>query len=143
MKCKIILSPEREEEILIYAHEKTPLIEKIEALAKSDDQPTLFGYSDDSATRLSPAEICCVAIEGGRLYAYTATQKLLLKQRLYEVEAILDNGFVKINQSCLVKIDQIKQFKTSIGGALTVTLSNGFCDYVSRRQLKIVKERIF
>ena len=49
---------------------------------------------------------------------------------------------MKINQSCLVRVDKIKRFHSSIGGSLMVTLEGGYRDYISRRQLKIVKERI-
>jgi len=42
-----------------------------------------------------------------------------------------------------VKVDElIKKFDVSFGGALTVIFKNGYTDYVSRRQMKIVKERI-
>ena len=50
--------------------------------------------------------------------------------------------FLKINQSCLVRVDAIERFSASIGGALSVHLKGGFKDYVSRRQMRSVKERM-
>ena len=50
--------------------------------------------------------------------------------------------FVKLNQSCLANIKQIKEFKASIGGSVMVIFQNGYKDYISRRELKNVKERI-
>jgi DNA-binding LytR/AlgR family response regulator len=61
---------------------------------------------------------------------------------MYTVEEQLGGRFVKINQSCTVNVDKIERFDVSIGGALRVTLKNGFRDHVSRRQLKAVKERM-
>ena len=62
--------------------------------------------------------------------------------RLYQLEELLDASFVKINQSSIVNVKKIERFEASIGGALLVILQNGHRDYVSRRQVKAVKERI-
>jgi hypothetical protein len=71
----------------------------------------------------------------------TGAETLQLKQRLYEIEKVLPETFVKINQSCLCNIRKISKFGASLGGSLTVILKNGYKDYVSRRQIKAVKER--
>ena len=39
-------------------------------------------------------------------------------------------------------VEQIKEFKASIGGSVMVIFQNGYKDYISRRELKNVKERI-
>ena len=62
--------------------------------------------------------------------------------RLYQLEELLPSDFLKINQSCLVNIEKIKRFDSSIGASLRVMLDDGDRDYVSRRQLKTVKERL-
>ena len=81
-------------------------------------------------------------VEEGKTYAVTEKGKYLLKLRLYQLEERLGEDFLKINQSCIVNVDMIESFKTSLGGSLMVTLKGGFRDYVSRRQLKTVKEKI-
>ena len=140
MKCTTVIDPSREEEVCIYAHERTPLIDELERLAGA--AATLIGYREGSIATLSPAEICCVTTEQGRVFAHTAQQKWQLRTRLYALEAELGQGFIRINQSCLVNRTHIVRFETAIGGALRVLLTNGYRDYVSRRQLKTVKERI-
>ena len=55
---------------------------------------------------------------------------------------MLGDDYLKINQSCIVNIKAIKQFDVSLGGSLMISLKNGYRDYVSRRQVKAVKERI-
>ena len=92
--------------------------------------------------KLSLQEIYCFTIEGKKLYALTENEKLLIKQRLYQIEELTDNDFLKINQSTIINIRKIKRFDTSLSGSLLVVLKNGYKDYVSRRQLKFVKERI-
>ena len=141
MKCKIIIDQTQEEEVLIIAHARTSLVEEIEELVR-DNAAELFGYTETEIVRLRPEEIVCFSVEDGKVFALTDTQKLRIKQRLYVLEELLDERFIKINQSCIANVKKIRKFEASFGGALTVIFKNGHRDYVSRRQMKIVKERI-
>ena len=141
MKCTVVIDKSREEEIIVYLKEPRSIARKVEELAESDDTE-LIGYGERSTVVLKSVDIFAVFVEDGKTYAYTKNEKLRLKQRLYTLEEKLGREFVKINQSCLVRVDSIVCFDASFGGALTVTLKNGYRDYVSRRQLRIVKERI-
>ena len=140
MKCTTVIDPSREEELLIYAHERTALVKALEELAS--ERPELIGYGEGSFTTLTAAEIYCICVENGKLFALTEHEKWQLRERLYVLERLLGADFIKIHQSCLVNRNKIARFETSIGGALLVRLTNGYKDYVSRRQLKTVKERI-
>ena len=141
MKLRIVIDKEKEEQILIYAHEKTPLIESIERLIEND-APYLTGYSEVGATVLSPDEVYCFISENGKTYALTEKEKLVIKSRLYIIESTLGNGFVRLNQSCIANTNKIKRFEADIYGSLMVIFKNGYKDYVSRRQVKSVKERL-
>lgn len=141
MKCKTIIDKTREEEVLICAHARTPLVEEIEELVLGH-ATELFGYTETEIVSLRPEEIVCFSVEDGKVYALTENQKLRVKQRLYVLEEFLDGRFIKINQSCIANVKKIKKFEASFAGALTVIFKNGHRDYVSRRQMKIVKERI-
>ncbi len=141
MKYSINFDKEREEEVIIFAHERSELVEKLEALLQSS--PTeLIGYRADEIVKINPDTTSCFIVEDGRTYALTQRGRYQLKLRLYQIEEKLSDGFVKINQSCIVNIKMIESFKTSLGGSLMVTLKGGYRDYISRRQLRIVKERI-
>ena len=107
-----------------------------------DSPAELVGYRGDEIVRILPAEVLCFSVEDTKTYAVTEKGKYLLKLRLYQLEERVGASFVKINQSCLVNVEKIESFKTSLGGSLMVTLKGGYRDYVSRRQLKAVKERI-
>ena len=140
MKYRLIIEPDREEEIVIYAKRRNELVDKIEALLNADEE--LVGYLEQSIIRLNREDIYCVMVEDSKVYAQTEKEKYLLKLRLYQLEERFSEDFLKINQSCLVNVSKIKRFDSSIGGSLMVVLKNGYRDYVSRRQLKTVKERI-
>ena len=141
MKYKIYIDGEREEEILIYAHERNALIDRIEELILRQ-QRDIIAYGDGGAVRLTEDEIFCFVVEVGRVLALTERERLQLKIRLYQLEERFSDRFVKINQSCLVSVDKIVRFDASIGGSLMVTLKNGYKDYISRRQMRAVKDRI-
>ena len=141
MKLRIVIDKNRDEEILIYAHEKTALICDIEQLVNNDSFD-LTGYGETETIKLNLNEICCFITEENKVYALTEKGKYRLKSRLYQIEKNLNDNFVKINQSCIANIKKIDKFKASVGGALTVIFKNGYEDYVSRRNLKSVKERL-
>ena len=141
MKLRIVIDKNRDEQILIYAHEKTALICDIEQLVNNDSFD-LTGYGETETIKLNLYEICCFITEENKVYALTEKGKYRLKSRLYQIEKNLNDNFVKINQSCIANIKKIDKFKASVGGALTVIFKNGYEDYVSRRNLKNVKERL-
>lgn len=141
MKLSVIYDKNREEEIIVVAHEKTKLIEDIEKMITLQNN-MLIGFRENNIVPFDIEETICFQIEGNKLYAHLNDGKVMLKNRLYEIEEKLDGKYLKINQSCIVKVEQIKSFEASIAGALMVTLKNGYRDYVSRRQVKAVKERM-
>ena len=138
MKCTVILNPNREEEILIYAHERSRLIEQIEQMAS----PKWVGYREQVSVVLNPADVDCFIVEDGKIQAVTNEGKFHVRARLYQLEEKLSDSFVKINQSCLANMNRIARFEVSFGASLTVIFKNGYRDFVSRRQVKQVKERL-
>ena len=140
MKCTLIITDDHEEEVVIYAREKTQLIEDIENLIK-DNAFELIGYSGYEAVNLRTDEVVCFLVEEGKVYAITDKDRFRLKCRLYQLEETLPEDFVKINQSCIANIKKIERFDTSVSGTLLIKFKNGYKDYVSRRQMKAVKER--
>ena len=142
MKYTTIIDPAGEEEIIIHTRARTREFEALEAFADQLGKE-LLGYGEGgNIVLLRPDGICCFTVEDGRIYALTDTEKLTVRLPLYALEDMLGEGFVRINQSCLGNVRRIARFDASIGGSLMVTFENGHRDYVSRRQLKTVKERM-
>lgn len=142
MKCFTFINPDEEEKVVIYAKEKNSLVLEIEKLVASTGV-SLTGTYEDTSVLINPSEVSCFIAESGKIYALINEKKYQLKERLYQLEDMPFNEFfVKLNQSCFANIKKIKEFKTSIGGAIKVVFQNGYVDYISRRELKNVKERI-
>ena len=140
MKVETVIG-KGEEKVVIYLNERSSLIESIEKVVESYKKE-LTGYKDSEIYKLSYLDAEAYSVEDGRVYAYIGEMKLSIKERLYIIEEIVGDVFVKINQSCIVNISRIKKFETSIGGSVRVVTEGGFKDYISRRQLRTVKERL-
>ena len=140
MKCTVVIDKKRVQEVVIYAHERTELINRIEALAAEEAE--FVGYNDREAVLMRFDEVFCFCSEDNRVFALCQNERLRLKERLYKIEESLPSDFVRINQSCIANIKKIARFDTLISGTLRVVFKNGYTDYVSRRQIKNVKERL-
>ena len=142
MKYTIIIDKNREEEVIVYTKEKSTLTDEIERLV-SDNNIELIGYDKNGeGVKLTADEVYCFAVEDNKIFAITEKDRLRLKCRLYQLEEFLPENFVKINQSCVANIRKIARFDTSVSGTLLIKFKNGYKDYVSRRQMKAVKERL-
>ncbi len=142
MKCYTYIDKEHDEEVLIYAHEKSKLVLDIENIVKSSSIE-IKGVYNDEIVIINPIDVCCFLSEANKVYALIGDKKYQIKYRLYQLEEMeLNKNFIKINQSCYANIKRIKKFESTISGALKVIFNNGYVDYIARRELKNVKERM-
>ena len=140
MKCETVIDKDTEPRVVIYARERSLEVERIERFVM-DEGTELIGYRGDSIYPVSAEEIYCVSILAGEVVAHTAKGELVLRERLYSLEERLGADFVRINKSCIANIRGIERFETTLFGSLCVIFKDGYRDYVSRRQLKAVKEK--
>ncbi len=140
MKVTTILDPDREEEVIIFTRERNQLVEEIERLV-SRNTAELVGFYNDSATILDYVKIVRFTVENGKIYAVVGNKRYQIRRRLYQLEQQMPASFIKINQSCLANVRHIVRFEAAFSGTLRVVFKNGDIDYVSRRNLKQIKER--
>lgn len=141
MKCYTYINEDEEERVLIYSHDRTRLVEDIEALVLSSEVD-LTGNYDGEIIKIDINDVACFISENNKVFALVGDKKYQIKYRLYQIEELNLNIFIKINQSCLANKTKIKRFETTIGGALKVVFKNGYIDFISRRELKNVKNRM-
>lgn len=139
MKFKFVETTEKEE-IIVYAKEKTELIKAIENMCIQDSN--IIGYYREKMIILNPLGIECFYSENDKVFALYENEKYLIKKRLYELYDQVSDSFVYINKGCMVNVNKISHFDVSFGGALLVVLKSGYKEFVSRRRLKEVKERM-
>lgn len=141
MKCYTYIEDVSEEKVLIYARERSKLIDEIESLVESVNVD-LTGTFNDEIVKIDINEVSCFISENNKVFALISDKKYQIKQRLYQIEEMNLEQFIKINQSCLANKKKIKKFESTIGGSLKVVFKNGYIDYISRRELKNVKQRM-
>ena len=141
LKYELIIDSMKEESIIITAKDKNDLIIEIEKLIKTN-MIKIVGYKDDEIYPLELSEIYCFYTQDGKVYAQSKTDNYLVKERIYQLEQVTSELFVKINQGCLVNVKKILKFESNLGGFIKVVLKNNYSDYISRRELKNVKRRL-
>ena len=132
---------EDKEEIVAYGKNRNELINLIETICLNDITK-IIGYDDNIIKELNPNEVECFITIEDKIYAVTKNKKYQVKKRLYELNEMLSNTFTFINQGCLANLKKVDHFEANIAGSLLVVFKSGYKDYVSRRQLKNVKERL-
>ncbi len=133
-----------EEKVCAYSKERTPLIDKIENLCqeKTIQAKNLFGYLEKDIVSLDLDEISYISIEEEKTIAHVEKRKYQIKEKISSLEEILGIDFIQINRYALVNIHHIARFDTSWNGNLVVYLKDGTKDFVSRRKIRTLKERI-
>ena len=142
MKFRLIISKEKEEEIVATVHERTALIDEIEALItrQTDRIP---GYTEDDIKMLSVSDIQCVTVLDGKTYAIDSeNRRYRLKQRLYELEGSLPSTFIRINKSALANENALDRFSVTYAGSVDAVFKCGYREYVSRRCFARIKRRL-
>ena len=142
MKFRLIIDKEKEEEVVITAHQRTALVSQIEALI-SQYTDRIPGYIDEDIKMLSIAEIECITILDGKVYAIDSMKQFYrLKQRLYELEQQLPSSFIRINKSALANEAALDRFAVTYAGSVDAVFKCGYTEYVSRRCFAQIKRRL-
>ena len=126
-------------DILIY--KGSELINQIKSLV-GDYSSVINGFKEKEIFHLKISDIYCFTVENNKVFAITEDDKFFIRERLYNIEKELSNDFIKINKSCIANIKKIERFDATFSGTLMVKFKNGYTDYVSRRSVKNVKERL-
>ena len=140
MKLNVFVDKTQEERIDIYIKEKRQIVEDIENLISEENM--LLCYKNSEIYKVSFSEIILLAVENEKVAVFTKNDKFFIKERLYMAEEKLSSDFIRLNQSAIGNIRKIRKFDCSVSGTLKVTFTNGITDYVSRRQVKAVRERL-
>ena len=142
MKFTLIIDKEKDEEVVVTVHNRTPLIDEIEALiSKHTDR--IPGFTEDDITMLNVSEIECVTVLDGKTYAIDSkNRRYRLKQRLYELEEQLPSSFIRINKSALANEAHLDRFQVTYAGSVDAVFKCGYTEYVSRRCFAQIKRRL-
>lgn len=145
MKVHIHLDPAcAEPTVTITAARLTPQLQALAQRLESEDRGRLLGWQGEQATPLDSAAITrFYAQDRGVFCQDTAGVTYALRLRLYEVEEALNpHQFVRISNSELVNLRQITALDLSLSGTIRLTLAGGGVSFVSRRNVKNIKQAL-
>lgn len=75
-------------------------------------------------------------------YCKTENGIFKIKEKLYELENILNKDFIRISNSCIINLNFVESFDPSLTGTIKVIFKDGTKEYVSRRKISEVMKRI-
>ena len=143
LKFRLIIDKEKDEEVVATVHQRSTVIDEIEAIVTANpSSDSIAAYSDDEIRILNLSEIDCITVLNGKTYAVDSNaKKHFIRKRLYEIEEMLPPDFIRINKSSIGNRKRIHRFITTISGGVDAEFKSGFTDYVSRRCFADIKRR--
>ena len=132
-----------EDYAVIYTKEVTAEVRQLASLIEGYSFKTLITVTHNGRfITLRPDEIFMVRVENEKTVVYSNDKKFSCSKRLYEMEALLGNEFIRISKSTIVNLHSLDYAEVSLGGLMLLVLKNGCKDYVSRRYLSDFKKHL-
>ena len=137
MKIKIIEDPSCDYDLLVTVKSLTPEIEKV--LDQLNDLKITVEHRGETLL-LSIHDVLFFETEGEYVYAHQEVHSYRTKYRLYELEDVLPNAFVRISKSTIVNSHAIASLERKITSTRQITFfeSNKII-YVSRMYYPVLK----
>jgi DNA-binding LytR/AlgR family response regulator len=142
MKIKVKVVPDLENiEVEIQCPKVTPEVHDIERIL-SLNILALQGKKDQRLYTLAPRDIFYFDAIDHKVFAYTIDDVYEVNYKLYQLEELLKDVFLRINKNTLVNPKTIKSFQSSINGRMEAELINKDRLIISRMYVKDLKEML-
>lgn len=147
MKIELDINPDnKERKIIIKSDEMTKDIEEIlkyiSNIEEGNDR-SIVGQKNEKIVIIKKDEIVRIYSLNKKVIAETLRESYEIKFRLYEIEDLLNQkDFIRISKSEIINLKKVKCFDVSLMGSIEVEFVNGNKTYVSRRYVKILKEKV-
>ncbi|QIK70558.1 LytTR family transcriptional regulator [Erysipelothrix sp. HDW6C] len=140
MKIRILENPDLEEDIIIEYRELTPEIESM--IQKLQSQEILVEErGNEHAIDLN--RILFFETEVDNVYAHTQQKSYRTKYRLYELEALLPNNFMRISKSTIVNTQHIASIERNLTSSRCIQFFDTHkVSYVSRMYFSLLKKKL-
>jgi DNA-binding LytR/AlgR family response regulator len=129
-----------ETKVIIVTNSLTDEISELARKISNNAPSVLVGFCDDNASLLDCEKVIRFYSSNQKVYAVTANKEYTLRLRLYELEQRLNSaGFVRISNSEIINLKEVKGFDLSFAGTICVKFRNDSVSYVSRRYVSKIK----
>ncbi|WML32793.1 LytTR family DNA-binding domain-containing protein [Clostridium sp. OS1-26] len=76
------------------------------------------------------------------LFVHTGSKVYEAKKRLYELEKMLPEQFVRVSKSVIMNLKQVEYYSPLANGLMKATFYNGEETYISRKYLRLLRTKI-
>lgn len=144
MKVTVVLDGNiKSDEIKIICKEENDLIEKIEKYIDTLTNIKLPFYKSGQEYYLNLNEIIFFETYDNSISAHTVSDMYYVKYKLYELENLLPNNFIRVSKSTIVNINHIYSIDRNITSSSVIEFNKTYKKaFVSRFYYKILKERL-
>ncbi|MBR4078868.1 MAG: LytTR family transcriptional regulator [Christensenellaceae bacterium] len=144
MEVEISLDPKQKKpKIIIVADAITEEVRAISDLLRSDFPGIINGYDPEGIiVRIRYPDILRIYTEQQRVFCETADGCYQLHERLYVLEEMLGDPFVRISNSEIVNIRHVIRLDARLSGTICVYLEKNIMTYASRRYVRKIKEKL-
>ncbi|WP_431027208.1 LytTR family DNA-binding domain-containing protein [Lysinibacillus sp. LZ02] len=143
MKVQLTVHEQYKEiEVHVFTDAYTNEVEQLMKTLKSPKTSMVDGYNATEIRMLKLDDIFTIYVEDAKVYFQTAEEEFESKRKLYELEALLESSFVKVNKSTLVNLSKIVSIQIGIVSTPQLVLDNETTIHISRKYFKLLKEKL-
>ena len=144
VKLRIEVSDEcTENEVIIRCANIDQTVQQIQAYIQSLATPKLIFYKGNQEFYLALEEILFFETEGEQVYAHTVNDAFRVRHRLYELETMLSQAFVRAAKGLIVNTARIYAINRNLTSSSQIQFIGTHKHvYASRHYYKALKERL-
>jgi len=132
-----------ETKVTIHCKEMDSSIQEILDFLKGRETEFIVGKDGAMQHILKPEEIHYFHTEDEAVFAVTENGAFKLKEKLYELEAMLpSNKFIRLSKSVIANLHELSRFEASFNGTLCVHFKSGAKEYVTRTYVNSIKDAL-
>jgi DNA-binding LytR/AlgR family response regulator len=124
---------------VIYTNAITGEVMKIRSILEIQE-PIVTVADGERIIVLTPEETYMIRTENEDVVVYNKDRRYISNKRLYEMEALLGNGFLRISKSTIINLRMIDYVEPAFNGMMMILLKNGSKDFISRKYLPQLKK---
>ena len=140
MDIKLLkIAKEQPEQVEIRCHEITEEIREIVTFIKTR-QGQLTGIIEGKQYEVPVRDVCYIEAVDNKVFLYTQKQVYETKQKLYEMEELLqEKFFLRVSKSLLLNLMKVKAIKPALNGRFLAILQSGEEIIISRKYVPALK----
>jgi len=128
-----------EEHIVVKCHNISPELLSVLNSLKAQGN-SLIAYIGNEIHKVDPPDILYIESVDNKTFLYCEENVYESRQKLYELEEIMSNDFLRISKSVIVNLSKVKSLIPSMSGRLDAILSSGERVVISRQYVGNLKK---